>query len=214
MLEARIEGRWFIGRKSGRRFTLIHKCPTISTDSFLPLLVVLTQLLRFNHLPGPPEQDICCSCLHSIYTSGKKIQPFLLGNCPYPIYYYVYQSHNNWFKNDQTHLRPLRVCPGNLLELWKQRSSFFFFFLLHYVTCGGMAYGILVPWPEIKPGPLAMRRSGNSPKDSFIEVARLEECKPFATNSPFREKWEWETVKMEWERKLRWHHWAPRSSHT
>ena len=28
------------------------------------------------------------------------------------------------------------------------------------------------------------------PKDSFIEVARFEECKPLATNSPFREKWE------------------------
>ena len=53
-----------------------------------------------------------------------------------------------------------------------------------------MACGILVRRPEIKSGSVAMRRPGNSPKDSFIEVARFEECKPLATNSPFREKWE------------------------
>lgn len=49
-MEAYIEQREFVDRKSGRKFTLMQILLTTSIGSFL-LLVLLTQLLRFNHLP-------------------------------------------------------------------------------------------------------------------------------------------------------------------
>lgn len=53
-LEAYIEERESDDRKSGRKFTLMQILPTISIGSSLLLLVLLTQLLKFNHLPSPP----------------------------------------------------------------------------------------------------------------------------------------------------------------
>lgn len=50
-MEGYIEEREFVDRKSGRKFTLMQILPTISIDSFLLLLVLLIQLLRFSHLP-------------------------------------------------------------------------------------------------------------------------------------------------------------------
>lgn len=50
-MEAYIEEREFVDQKSGRKFTLMQILFIISIGSFLLLLVLLTQLLRFNHLP-------------------------------------------------------------------------------------------------------------------------------------------------------------------
>lgn len=87
------------GRKSGRSFSLIQMLSAMSAGSFLPLLVFVMPLSRFTSLPWPPVWEIYWSGLHSISISDKRIQHLL------------------WLRKGLTHFRPMRVGPGNLLEL-------------------------------------------------------------------------------------------------